>query len=68
MDEASLTALLKAQDTKLNELEIAVEKIRRYMFWGLISQLALILLPILALMVAIPFLLSMLGQAYEGLL
>lgn len=59
---------VKQFDERLARVEANVERVRRYLFWGLVAQLALVLLPILALMVAVPFLLSQFSRAYQGLL
>jgi hypothetical protein len=59
---------LKQFDERLARVEMGVEKVRRYLFWGLVAQLGLVLLPIIAAMIILPFLLSGLGEAYQGLL
>lgn len=55
-------------DERLARVEVGVEKVRRYLFWGLVVQLALVFLPIIGVMIALPFLLSGLTEAYQGLL
>ncbi len=59
---------LKQFDERLARVEMGVEKVQRYLFWGLVAQLGLVLLPIIAAMIILPFLLSGLGEAYQGLL
>ena len=59
---------LKQFDERLARVETCVERVRRYLFWGLVLQLGMVLVPLLLIMLAIPFLLSTFGQAYEGLL
>lgn len=66
MDEISLK--LQALEEKIDRLKATTEKVRKYILLGFIAQLALVLVPLLALMIALPFLLSGLSQAYEGLI
>lgn len=68
--DTELTAALKALDEKISSVQDAVQKTRKYMFWSLVIQLAVVLLPILLLMVSVPFLLSTLSDLsglYQGL-
>jgi len=44
------------------------EKTRKYILWNTIIQVAMIVLPLLGLLIAIPFMLKALSSAYEGLL
>lgn len=59
---------LKQFDERLARVEVGVEKVRKYLFWGLVAQLGLVLLPIIAAMIALPFLMSGLSEVYGGLL
>ena len=47
---------------------IAAEKTRKYILWNTIIQVAMIVLPLLGIIIAIPFLLNSLSNAYSGLL
>ncbi len=53
---------------KLDAVRTAVEKTRRYIFWSGVAQLLLIVLPLIGLAVAIPWLISTLTRPFEGLL
>jgi hypothetical protein len=70
MEEADLLKRLEAQEAKLESIQASVEKTRKYMLWGFIMQLAVVLLPLIVLMFAVPFIFSSLSgisNAYEGL-
>jgi len=53
MDQ-ELEARLRAQDEKLEQIYVSVEKTRRYFLFTMISTLVLFLLPLIGLMFAIP--------------
>lgn len=59
---------IRALEEKVEQLQVTTEKVRKYILLGFIAQLALVLVPLLALMIALPFLLSGIAGAYEGLL
>ncbi len=64
--ETRLNALAENQARVLE----SVEKTRRYIFWSLVLQLAVVILPLIVLMFAVPFLLSSLSNisnVYQGL-
>lgn len=67
MDPSSET-IVKQFDERLARVEASIDRVRRYLFWGLVLQLGMVLVPLLLIMLVIPFLLSTFGQAYEGLL
>lgn len=66
--EPELVHQFEEQSKKLEDIYVSVEKTRRYFFWTLVAQLAFFLVPLILLMIAIPFLLSSLGTAYSGLM
>ncbi len=59
---------LKQIDERLARVEASVERVRRFLFWGLVLQLGMVLVPLLLIMLAVPFFLTTFGQVYEGLL
>ncbi len=63
MDE-ELRTQLKAQDQKLENIYISVEKTRKYFLWTMIGTIIMFVLPLLGLFFAIPFLLGTLSTAY----
>jgi hypothetical protein len=67
MDQ-ELVARLDAQDRKLDAIYVSVEKTRKYFLWTMIASIVMFVLPLLGIMIAIPWLLSTLSEAYSGLL
>lgn len=59
---------MRALEEKVDRLQETTEKVRKYILLGFLAQLALVLVPLLVLMIALPFLLSGISKAYEGLL
>ena len=55
---------INEQDKKLDQIYVSVEKMRKYFLWTMIITIATIVLPLIALAFAIPFLLSTLSSAY----
>lgn len=61
---------LKKLDEKISRVYDSVERTRKYMLWSLIMQVAVVLLPLVVLMLAVPFILSSLSNIsnlYQGL-
>lgn len=57
-------------EEKLDRVYDSVERMRKYMLWSLIMQVGMVLLPILVVMLAVPFVLSSLSNIsnlYQGL-
>lgn len=53
---------LEAQDAKLDAIYTSTEKTRKYFLWTLIISVAMIILPLIGLIVAVPFMMNtMLG-------
>lgn len=59
---------MRALEEKVDRLQETTEKVRKYILFGFLAQLTLVLLPLLGLMIALPFLLSGIAGAYEELL
>lgn len=69
MNDPEGAVTLDVINEKLDRLSQSVERTRRYLWWGFILQLAMVLVPLLLIMLAIPFLLSTLqGVIGDGLL
>lgn len=69
MDQ-EIGAELKKLDEKIDRVYDSVERTRKYMLWSLIMQVAVVLLPLVVLMLAVPFILSSLSNIsnlYQGL-
>ncbi len=56
--EQELLTRLEAQDAKLDAIYTSVEKTRRYFLWTLIISVAMIVLPLVGLVVAVPLMLQ----------
>ncbi len=69
MEETDIVARLKIIDEKLSQVQESVVKTKKYLWWGLILQLGMMLVPLLLIMLAIPFILSTFqGMVGSGLL
>lgn len=66
--EQELISRLDEQDRKLSEIKDSVEKTRRYFLWTLIATAVTVLLPLLALVFLVPWLLGTLSSSFGGLL
>jgi hypothetical protein len=69
MDQ-EMGAELKKLEEKVDRVYDSVERTRKYMLWSLIMQVAVVLLPLVVLMLAVPFILSSLSNLsslYQGL-
>jgi len=65
--EQDILQKLEEQNKKIDLIYSSVEKTRKYFQWTLIITIATVLLPLLAMIVVIPWLMSTLGTAYSGL-
>jgi len=65
--EQEILKKLEEQDKKIDLIYISVEKTRKYFQWTLIITVITILLPLIAMIFAIPWAMSVLGPAYSGL-
>lgn len=59
--EQEILKKIEEQNKKLDEISAGVEKMRKYFFWTLIITIAVVVLPLIALMFIIPRFLSMYG-------
>lgn len=55
---------IEEQQIKIDAMYVSVEKLRKYFLWTLIITIATIVLPIVAMMLILPSLLSTLSGAY----
>ena len=70
MPGEEIGAQLKALEEKIDAVHVSVEKTRKYMWWSLIMQLVVVLLPLVVVMLAVPFILSSLSDLsglYKGI-
>jgi hypothetical protein len=59
---------IDAQQAKIDAIYVSMEKMRKYFFWMLVLTVVTVVLPIIIMIVAVPFILSTLSSAYGGLL
>ncbi|MFH0968966.1 MAG: hypothetical protein V1804_00460 [Patescibacteria group bacterium] len=64
MDQELLEKFEK-QDKKLDEIYHSIERMRKYFLWTLIITIATIVLPIIGLIIAIPWFLKIITSAYS---
>ncbi len=62
--DLELLQKLEAQDKKLQEIYVSVEKTRKYFLWALIISVATVVLPLMGLIFLIPWFLGILSSAY----
>lgn len=63
MDQ-ELLQKLQAQDEKLERIYQSVESTRKYFLWTLIGSVIMFVLPLIGLVLAVPFFLTTLGASY----
>ena len=56
------------QEKKLDAIYVSVEKTRKYFLWTMIISIATVVLPIIGLIILIPWFLKIMASAYSGLL
>ncbi|HPN54811.1 MAG TPA: hypothetical protein PLB52_02655 [Candidatus Moranbacteria bacterium] len=59
---------LEEQDKKIDAIYVSVEKTRKYFLWTMIITIVTIILPIIALIVIIPWVVNTFSSMYGGLL
>lgn len=64
--ETDIAQALKQFDEKLTAIQVAVDKTRRYLWWGLVLQLGMVLVPLLLIMLALPWIMSAVTEALGG--
>lgn len=68
MTDPEVTAQLALLHQKIDAIHASVEKTRKYVLLNWVSQLVMILLPLIALAIAIPWVISTFTRSFEGLL
>ena len=66
--EKEILEKIEAQEQKLDAIYKSVEKTRKYFLWTLIVTGVTFILPLIALIFVIPWFLSIMNNAYSGLL
>ncbi len=62
--EQDLQTRLDAQDERLEDIYVSIEKMRKYFLWTLIVTVATIVLPLIALAVVLPWFIKTISSAY----
>lgn len=62
--EQEILNKLSEQEKKIDAIYVSVEKTRKYFLWTLIITVVMIILPIIALALLIPWMLKILTSAY----
>lgn len=65
--EENILNKLENQEKKIDEIYKSVEKTRKYFLWTLIISAGAILIPLVGLMIIIPWFLKVISSAYSGL-
>lgn len=63
--EEEILKKIEAQDQKLREIYISVERMRKYFLWTLIITAVTVLLPLAGLIFLIPWFLKIMSSAYS---
>lgn len=66
--EEELLKKLEEQDKKIDAIYVSVEKTRKYILWTVIGTLVTFVLPLIALVFAIPWFLNSMSASYGNLL
>jgi len=66
--EQEILQKFEEQGEKIDKIYVSVEKTRKYFLWTMIITIATIVLPLLAMIVLIPWMLKIMSSAYGGLL
>lgn len=65
--EQQLMEKLAEQDQKLEAIYTSVEKTRKYFLWTMVATLITFILPLIGLIIAIPWFLGTLSDVYTNL-
>jgi hypothetical protein len=56
---------IEEQQTKIDAIYVSVEKLRKYFLWTLIVTVATVLVPLIAVVIILPSLLSTVSSLYQ---
>ena len=62
--EQDILEKFEAQEKKIDAIYVSVEKTRKYFMWTLIITVVTIVLPLLAMVILIPWMMNILSSAY----
>lgn len=63
--EQEIIKRLEEQEVKLNQIYSSMEKLKKYFLWTLIITVVTVVLPVIGLIIAIPWFLKIMTSAYS---
>lgn len=66
--EQEILGKFEEQEKKLDAIYASIEKMRKYFLWTLFVTIATIVLPMIGLVLVIPWFLKIMTSAYSGIL
>lgn len=63
--EQEILEKIKAQEMKLDNIYKSVERMRKYFLWTLIATIITVVLPLIGLIIIIPWFLKVITSAYS---
>lgn len=65
MDMETIEMLLRTQEEKLNAVILSIDKMRKYFMWTFVITVIALLLPLIGIVVAVPWILRVMTSAYS---
>jgi hypothetical protein len=65
--ETELKQLIEAQQKKIDEIYLSVEKTRKYFYWSMVATIAFFVLPLIAAVIILPIIVSKYTSMIGGL-
>lgn len=65
--ETELKQLIEAQQKKIDEIYVSVEKTRKYLYWTMVATVVFFVLPLLAAMIFVPVIIGKYTSMIGGL-
>jgi len=65
--EPEIKQLIEAQQKRIDEIYISVEKTRKYLWWTMIATIVFFVLPLIGLMFVVPSFISSYSSSLKGL-
>lgn len=66
--EEEILKKIEAQEEKIDQIYKSVEKTRKYFLWTLLATIIMFVLPILGIIVIIPWFIGVMSSAYGGII
>lgn len=65
--ETELKQIIEAQQKKIDEIYVSVEKTRKYLYWTMIGTVAFFVLPLIAMVILLPSIIGKYTSMIGGL-